>query len=128
MSNTCENKIAVYGSKENIAPFNEYIQGKKRESEKDNYSTFFSDFIESKLSVELLAVECFENRCYIYIDTAWTPPTLAVYGMSKMFPNLIFNLTYRESGSSFSGFIRLKNLECLGFDETLKSSTRYSVK
>jgi hypothetical protein len=128
MANICENKIAVYGSKENIAVFNEYIQAKEKESEKDCYSTFFSDFIESELRVETLVLNCLEDKCYIYIDTAWMPPTLAVYGMSHMFPNLIFNLTYSESGAGFSGFIRIKNCECLGADETTKSSKRYSVK
>ena len=57
MANICENKIAVYGSKENIAVFNEYIQAKEKESEKDCYSTFFFRFYRERPTSRNLSVK-----------------------------------------------------------------------
>lgn len=49
-------------------------------------------------------------RSLLYkFSTAWSPPIPVVHAMTEIFPNLRFNLRFREEGMGFRGQLMIKN-------------------
>ncbi len=46
---------------------------------------------------------CADNSVVYYFDTAWSPPGPVIKAMIKRFPELCFDLEFREEGTGFKG-------------------------
>lgn len=61
------------------------------------------------LSEDIDVVMDYKKREIVYrFDTAWSPPTAWVTGVSKKYPTLVFRLEYEESGCDFEGHVVIK--------------------
>lgn len=47
------------------------------------------------------------NKIYIIADSAWSPPIEAFEKISEDFPNLIFNIKYKEEGNGIRGKVEI---------------------
>lgn len=54
----------------------------------------------------------FDGQTY-HFETAWSPPNKAVLQISKMFPDVVFYMTYIEDGMGFEGTFECQNGEVI---------------
>lgn len=128
MPNWCDNKINVYGKKEELDKFYSIYNNQITEEKKtfleilypvpEGYyddARWYDWCLEnwgSKWS------EIFDNREFLYVkdkmlefsfDTAWSPVYQGYITISKLFPNLLFEYFFYENGMDFAGYVVFKN-------------------
>jgi hypothetical protein len=52
-----------------------------------------------------------DDYFHVWFDTAWSPPLSFISKLSKMFPNLSFELKYEEEGMGFCGGVFAKSID-----------------
>lgn len=55
-------------------------------------------------------------------DSAWNPPIVGIEQVSRMFPDLVFHLSFDEPGCDFAGYVTYKNGDCIGSEDTKSPS------
>jgi len=137
MPNWCGNDLSVSGPKEDMNRFIEQAKSKRPTGQEiEPNGNVIEKFEDVALSFEKFVPYpygkwdydwCVKNwgtkwdACEVnddghgnyYFDTAWSPPTEAVLGMSKCYPTLEFHLAYEECGCDFSGEYRVRNGEIM---------------
>ena len=115
MPNYCENNLSIEGP---IAECEDFMKNIKSSEEEvcfeillpvpknvEDSEEWFVDNYGTKWNG--LNSEFFSNEVSFY--TAWSPPQPFFDTVSKMYPNLLFTLTYIESGMDFAGIAIFKN-------------------
>lgn len=128
MPNWCENKLTVTGNKEDLLKFKEQAKSKEKGIETDirmnnfirmpeelvntvspwehpNWYEWALDNWGCKWDLDAKLIEETENNLIYEFDSPWGPPDNWLKNIAPMFPDLSFELYYREGGMCFQGTI-----------------------
>jgi hypothetical protein len=124
MPNWCSNKLTITGNKENLAVFKDQVKGKRtdlclnnlvpmpKELEGTTSPGDDPNWYEWRLrnwgikwNIEAHLVDESENMLIYEFESPWCPPYGWIGKIAPMFPDLSFELYYKEPGMCFQGTI-----------------------
>jgi hypothetical protein len=128
MPNWCQNKINIYGKKEELDKFYSVYNNQIAENKK-SFLQILLPVPEGYYDDERWYDWCMENwgskwaenfeyTNFIFVedkmlefsfDTAWTPVCEGYITISKLFPKLLFEYFFNEPGMDFGGYVVFKN-------------------
>jgi len=115
MPNWCNNSLYITGDKESIQQF--YDDNRTEECDLQFKKSVPSTEHTCESQVKAWGTkwdisECCSDMCERSIsysfDTAWSPPENWLSSIARLYPDLSFNLEYRETGVGFQGVITAK--------------------
>lgn len=124
MSNWCSNKLTIIGNKDNLTMLKDILRGidtdiclnnivpmpmelndTQSPGDKPNWYDWRMNNWGIKWDVEAHLVYESEQMLIYEFDSPWGPPDLWVKNVALMFPDLSFELYYKEPGMCFQGTI-----------------------
>jgi hypothetical protein len=149
MSNWCSNKLAIVGSKENLRVFKDQVKGTETDiclnnlvpmpkelegtvspRDEPNWCDWRIRNWGIQLDVEARLIDESEDGLIYDFESPWRSPYSWIRKIAPMFPDLSFELYYKEPGMCFQGtilaqkdlFIREEEdyFEAMEFDEELE--------
>jgi hypothetical protein len=136
MPNWCSNKFAIVGSKENLGVFKDQVKGIKTDiclnnlvpmpkelegtrspGDEPNWYDWRIRNWGIKWDVEARLVDESEDGLIYEFDSPWCPPYGWIRKIAPMFPDLSFELYYKEPGMCFQGTILAQKDLFIGQEE-----------
>ena len=131
MPNWCENKLTIEGNVESLIKFKEQAKSKEKGIDTDirmnNFVPMPKELINTispwehpnwydwalenwgtKWDITAYLVSEIDDELIYEFDSAWNPPIKWLENVGPMFPELTFELEYKESGMCFQGFMMAK--------------------
>lgn len=124
MPNWCNNKLTISGNKENLSVFKNQVRGKETDiclnnlvpmpkelentispGDNDNWYNWRLRNWGIKWDIEARLADESENALIYEFDSLLGPPCYWIRNVAPMFPDLSFELYYKESGMCFQGTI-----------------------
>jgi len=112
MPNWCSNSLTVHGCKESIQQF--YDDNRTEETELQFQKSVPAVEETTKEQSEAWGTKWDLEDCGCYkdeqsisysFDSAWSPPENWLKSVAQLYPDLTFELEYRETGNCFQGII-----------------------
>jgi hypothetical protein len=138
MPNWCENQLEVRGPEKSMEKFQKESKGKKhdltmkstipmpdyiyqgdlgeqeqKQYGENNWYDWSRNNWGTKWDVEGTLIYQDNNRLEYEFLSAWAPPTVWLQKVSRLFPDLYFELKYVEEGMDFSGIAMANNGELM---------------
>lgn len=124
MCNWCSNTLTIAGIKENLTMFKDQVRGIETDICLNNLVPMPNELIDTsspgdkpnwyewrlrnwgiKWDIEAQLVDESENILMYEFDSPWGPPYSWIKKVALMFPDLSFELYYKEPGMCFQGII-----------------------
>lgn len=140
MPNWCYNKLSVAGDEEDLLEFKECVKSKEEGIDTDirmnNLIPMPEELVDTisphehpnwydwaltnwgcKWDLNAVLVEETKCRLIYRFDSPWAPPIRFIYNIAPLFPDLLFQLIYREGGMCFRGTMSAQNYLLLHSEE-----------
>ena len=140
MPNWCENKLIVVGEEEDILEFRDCVKSKEEGIDTDirmnnvipmpkelmkthspgdipNWYDWALENWGCKWDLDAKLTKEKENSLTYEFASPWSPPINWILNIAPMFPDLLFQLRYKEGGMCFQGTLSAKDYLCIKNEE-----------
>lgn len=140
MPNWCENKLIVVGDEEDLLEFKEQAKSHEEGIETDirmnNFIPMPEELIKTvspwehpnwkdwalenwgcKWDLSARLIKETEDSLTYEFASPWSPPINWILNIAPMFPELLFQLRYKEGGMCFQGTLSAKDYLCINNEE-----------